>query len=58
MRKRNKGSKRERWLKDGIRESRKVMKKYWNRRVRNSKKRFNHASYRKLAKDSAYCMVQ
>ena len=55
MQKKNKGSKRNRWLKDGIKKSRKVMKKHWNRKVRNSERYFSHSGYRKLAKESAYC---
>lgn len=31
-----KGSKRDRWLKDGVKESRKHFKAQWNRRVRYS----------------------
>lgn len=46
------------WLKDGIRNSRKVNKRRWNRRVRHYMKNLSDGSeFKKLAKASAYDMV-
>ena len=46
------------WLKDGMRNSRKVNKKRWNRRVRHYTKNLSNGNeFKKLAKASAYDMV-
>ena len=46
------------WLKDGIRESRKVNKKMWNRKVRRySKILSNGCEYKKLAGVTIYDRV-
>lgn len=42
----SKGSKRNRWLKDGIKASKKAMKKIWNHKVRNADNELmNNANY-------------
>ena len=52
-----KGSKRDRWLKDGIKESRKVNKKSWNNKVRSTSDVASGCAFKKLAKDSIYDKV-
>lgn len=48
-----KGSKRNCWLKDGMKTSKKWNKKIWNRKVRHSDVS-DGGNYRKIAKDSMY----
>ena len=50
-----KGSKRDRWLKDGVRESKKHFKSLWNRRVRYSSK-ICGSTYKKIAGRKAMLM--
>ena len=50
-----KGSKRDRWLKDGVRESKKHFKALWNRRVRYSSK-ICGSTYKKIAGRKAMLM--
>ena len=52
-----KGSKKDRWLKDGMKQSKKGMKKWWNKKVRNTDNLPCNGSYKKLSKDTAYCRV-
>lgn len=52
-----KGSKRNRWLKDGIKESRKVNKRIWNTKVRNNSEALCGCTYKKIAKASVYDKV-
>lgn len=53
-----KGSKRDRWLKDGIKQSKKVYKKIMNRKVRNTDPSgLNNCGYKKLLGEKAYDMV-
>jgi len=52
-----KGSKKDRWLKDGIKESKKHYKKLWNRRVRHSKEELANNEYRKLGSQEMYNYV-
>ena len=54
---RGKGSKHKRWLKDGMKESRKHFKKMWNRRTRHRMGIMKHAEYKKLCGDSIYIYV-
>lgn len=49
-----KGSKRDRWLKDGIKVSRHWYKKMWNRRARHNKNLRDGSFYKRLAKESAW----
>ena len=44
-----KGSKRNRWLKDGLKTSRHWYKKMWNRRVRHCKVTYSNCDYKRLA---------
>ena len=55
--KRNKGAKRDEWLKNGMKESRKHFKSMWNRRVRHAKNVSNGCAYKKLCDDSIYIFV-
>ena len=52
-----KGSKKDRWLKDGIKESKKHYKKLWNRRVRHAKEALANNGYRKLGSAEIYNYV-
>ncbi len=52
-----KGSKRYKWLKEGIKDSKKVYKNVWNRKVRHFNKSFIRCEYKKIAKDSIYAYV-
>lgn len=52
-----KGSKKDRWLKDGIKESKKHYKKLWNRRVRHTKETLANNEYRKLGSAEMYNYV-
>ena len=52
-----KGSKRDRWLKDGMRDTKKFMKKYWTRAARHNKDLANHNYYRRLSGESAWKYV-
>lgn len=49
-----KGSKRDRWLKDGVKESRKHFKKIWNRKVRRYKNDLKNSEYKRLSGVTAY----
>ena len=49
-----KGSKRDRWLKDGIKTSRRWYKKTWNRKARHNRNLSNGNFYKRLAKESAW----
>lgn len=49
-----KGSKYKSWLKEGIKVSKKLYKKLWNRKVRHAKNLVSGSMYKKLAKDSMY----
>lgn len=49
-----KGSKRHRWLKDGIKTSRKWYKHTWNRKSRYNNNLANGSFYKKLAKCSMW----
>lgn len=49
-----KGSKRDRWLKDGLKTSRKWNKKMWNRRARHNANLRDGNFYKRLAKESAW----
>ena len=49
-----KGSRRNRWLKDGERVSRKWYKRMWNRRVRHCKDLGAGSHYKRLAGESAW----
>ena len=44
-----KGSKRNRWLKDGLKVSRHWYKKMWNRRARHCETTYAHCDYKRLA---------
>lgn len=50
----SKGNKFNRWYKEGLKISRKLNKKYWNRKVRHLKYSLNRSNYKKIAKDSMY----
>lgn len=55
----SKGYKHNQWLKDGIKASRKAMKKIWNRKVRNSDNELmNNKFYKRISGESAYCKVK
>lgn len=49
-----KGSKRDRWVKDGMRDSKKFQKKFWKRSARHCKDLANHNFYRRLSGCSAW----
>lgn len=49
-----KGSKRDRWYKDGIKISRKCFKKIWNRKVRKNKDDMSNGEYKKIAAESMF----
>ena len=49
-----KGSKRDRWLKDGLKVSRRWYKKMWNRRTRHNGNLRDGSFYKRLAKESAW----
>lgn len=49
-----KGSKRDRWLKDGLKVSRRWHKKLWNRRVRHSRVLKDGSYYKRLAGESVW----
>ncbi len=52
-----KGSKRYKWLKEGIKDSRKVYKHVWNRKIRHSNKAYKNCEYKRIARDSIYAYV-
>jgi hypothetical protein len=53
-----KGSKRNRWLKDGMKVSKKYMKSVWNRQTRRKSMILpNDNMYKKLKAESAYISV-
>lgn len=54
---RNKGSKRKKWLKDGMTASKKHYKPIWNRKIRHAKCKYCHCEYKRIAKDSIYTFV-
>ena len=46
------------WYKKGLKLSKKVMKKYWNRQARRQKLTLPDGNvYKKLKGESAYCMM-
>ncbi len=49
-----KGSKRDRWFKDGLKVSRRWYKKLWNRRVRHSRFSKDGGYYKRLAGESMW----
>ena len=52
-----KGNKRNRWLKTGIKEAKRVMKAKWNRQVRHSNVSYDNCEYKRIAKSSIYKLV-
>ena len=52
-----KGSKRYKWFKEGMKNSRKAYKSVWNRKIRHSNKTYKNCEYKKIAKDSIYAYV-
>jgi hypothetical protein len=52
-----KGSKRERWVKDGVKTSCKMFKKKWNRKVRHTKSSYSNNTYKKLAGCSKWIYI-
>lgn len=52
-----KGSKRDRWLKDGIKTSRKWLKSTWNRKTRHSKISYSNCSYKKIVGQAMWIAV-
>ena len=52
-----KGSKRDRWLKDGVKETQKHFKALWNRRVRYSGSTLCGSAYKKIAGKAMWVYV-